>query len=376
MRGINELIDDMIKAVNGISPSLGLGEEGEKAALLLALLKDRLKHPDGPLAVVMCGPTGAGKSHLFNFLVGEDISPSSYKRPSTVAPVLAASPETSSAVNKADFLPDYKKIATKSPISFEIGDDRRLYTAEVKTPPWGWPPELALIDAPDFDSVMEKNQSQATDMARRADAVILVAHQAKYADQSAWDFLEEEKKRDRPLLVILNRVTAEAVEADFSARLEALNIKAALLTWPEEGAAEQTPVNAARGELTRWLTGLSARSREITAENGRRETARLGELMRGEIISRLTARENELTRRLGDVRRLTAEWTANPQKHLSLNLPGEMKEALMKNLGETVRRSDLWAGPRRVISRPFALVGEQLKKLFNDDPKAASNLAD
>ena len=357
-----------LAALNG---ALGAETALTEAGRLLDALADRLAHPAGPLVAAVCGPTGAGKSHLVNFLAGGPVSPSSYRRPSTAAPVLAASHSGLTAAGDGAFLPDYQKITVEGEVVFDGDQSARLYLVQAPAPTWSWPDDLVLIDTPDFDSVRTENQTQALDMARRADAVILVAHQAKYADQSTWDFLTDEVRRERPLLVILNRVTASAAVDDFMERLAAAGVRAPVLPWPEETAVGQVSVIAARKTLTDWLEDLGRRGREVVAAGGRRTVGDLGRHLRREVAGPLKYRLEDLDQGLAKVGRITGQWMARPMDRVSLNLPVETKESLVKNLSEVVRRSDLWAKPRRIISLPFALAGGALKKLWGKNEAEA-----
>lgn len=365
---VDQAIDEMKAGLAALSGVSGMEPVLSQAVRLLEVLADRFVHPYGPLIVAVCGPTGAGKSHLVNYLAGGPVSPSSYRRPSTAAPVLAALKGGLAAIGDESFLPGYERVEAQGEIVFDADQPgRRLYLVRAPAPAWDWPEDLALIDTPDFDSVRTENQALALDMARRADAVILAAHQAKYADQSTWDFLTEEAPRNRPLLVILNRVTATAAVDDFKRRVEQAGLKAPVLPWPEETAVGQVSVIAARKELTGWLEDLGRRSREVVAENGRRTVDELGRLLRLEVDLPLKHRLEDLEAALAGVRRITAQWMEKPMDRVSLNLPGETRESLAKNLGEMVRRSDLWAKPRRLLARPLAAAGAALKKLLGQN---------
>ncbi|MDL2226282.1 GTPase domain-containing protein [Deltaproteobacteria bacterium OttesenSCG-928-M10] len=366
-------ITEMNQALDKLTGAFGQDEAIGQARWRLNLLADRFARPDGPLVAAVCGPTGAGKSHLVNFLAGGPVSPSSYRRPSTAAPVLVGPPETLAGLSAGGFLPAYQWAPAAAGVDFSrFPEGNHLFAVPFQSPAWPWPPELVIIDTPDFDSVRAENQLQAIDMARRADAVILVAHQAKYADQSTWDFLRAESRLTRPLLLILNRVTAAAATDDFKERLAAADIAAPVIAWPEESAVGQVGINAARQELTAWLEGLSGRSRELTAENGRRLAGELAGLVRGRLEPPLDGRVAEVERRLAGVRRVKTEWLETPRAKVAMNLPGETRESLLKSLGEVVRKSDLWDKPRRFITRPFTMAGDRLKKMFGLNEAEAS----
>jgi len=383
-----EAVERMKATLESLRGALEAGTGLDEAGLLLTGLADRFVRPVAPMVVAVCGPTGAGKSHLVNYLAGGPVSPSSYRRPSTVAPVLVGRAAQLASLGGGDFLLGYRQIEAPEgavfPPSAEAADgaaegghrggraDDSLYLAPALDPPWAWPEELVVIDTPDFDSVRLANQTQSRDMARRADAVILVAHQAKYADQSTWDFLASEGRSDRPLMVILNRVTAAAAVDDFKERLAAAGLRAPVLPWPEETAVGQVAVGAARRELSAWLEELGRRSRELTAAGGRRLTARLAGVVREDLTAPLTQKEGRLRASLNSVERVTRQWLDKPRDRVALNLPGETREGLMKGLSEVVSRSDLWARPRRWLAKPFEFLESGFKRLFGQNEGQAS----
>lgn len=362
-------LNDLRISLKAIDGSFGAGAAIARADSLSAVLADRFDRPYAPLIVAVCGPTGAGKSHLVNFLAGGAVSPSSYRRPSTVAPVAVGRPESLALLagpgESGSFMPAYARIEAPDGARFESEAPPRpeLYLAPLKNPSWPWPDELVLIDTPDFDSVRLENQAQALDMARRADAVILVAHQAKYADQSTWDFLAAESPARRPLMVVLNRLTDAAAADDFKRRLTEAGLTAPVLPWPEESAVGQVSVNAARADLTGWLSELGREARGLVSAGGRRVVADLGLTIREEIIPPYANRRRQLEDSLAEVRRITREWVAQPSDRVALHLPGETKESLLKGLGEVVSRSDLWAKPRRWLAVPFEALESGFKKL-------------
>ena len=362
---IAKALDDLRSALEALPPLAETGEAARTARRRLELLADRLAHPASPWVAAVCGPTGAGKSHLVNYLAGGPVSPSSYRRPSTVAPVLLGLEKQLQVVRDGSFLPRYEKIEAPEGVIFPENAEPglRLYLSQPQEPLWPWPPEMLLIDTPDFDSVRLENQAQSLDMARRADALIFVVHQAKYADQSTWDFLDEEGSGSRPILMLLNRVTASAALEDFKERLQKAGRAPEVLSWPEEGAVGQVAVEAARRDLKTWLEALGAKAGELTAANGRKCADDLALAINEGLLKPLARREDKLKDGLGKVREITRQWLEEPRDKVSLNLPGETKESLLKSLGEVVSRSDLWAKPRRWLAKPFEVLESGLRRL-------------
>jgi hypothetical protein len=109
---------------------------------------------------------------------------------------------------------------------------------------------------------------------------------------------------------------------------------------------------------------MGPKAKELAASGGRESAKRLFDTLQHDLLPRLRQQEAKLRDQLSDSRRLTAEWMDNPREHIALKLPSETREALLKNIGEVVRKSDLWDKPRRLVAIPFTIVGEQVKKLL------------
>src|SRR3712207_410968 len=67
-------------------------------------------------------------------------------------------------------------------------------------------PGLALLDAPDIDSVVEANRTLARQLLAAADSWLFVTTAARYADAVPWDLLHAARDRGTSLCLVLNRV--------------------------------------------------------------------------------------------------------------------------------------------------------------------------
>jgi hypothetical protein len=74
------------------------------------------------------------------------------------------------------------------------------------------PPGIALLDAPDIDSVVTENRQLAAQLLAAADLWIFVTTAARYADAVPWDFLATAQERSAAIAVVLDRVPAEAAD--------------------------------------------------------------------------------------------------------------------------------------------------------------------
>jgi energy-coupling factor transporter ATP-binding protein EcfA2 len=212
----------------------------------------RLRTLDAPLLVVVGGSTGAGKSTLVNSLVGADVSRPGVLRPTTRAPVLACAPEDVPWFADARVLPALARTTGDAP------DARSLRLV----PSTAVPPGLALLDAPDIDSVVTANRELAAQLLSAADLWLFVTTAARYADAVPWDLLHQAAQRSTALAVVLDRVPPDAV-ADVSTHLAEMLERNGLAGTPLFPVPEVTladgrlPADVV-APLRAWLDGLAA----------------------------------------------------------------------------------------------------------------------
>lgn len=153
----------------------------------------RLSKLDAPLLVVAGGSTGAGKSTLVNSVVGRTVSLAGARRPTTRAPVLVCHPDDAGWFNEANLLPNISR-----------GEDFRVELVPELVP------GLALLDAPDIDSVEESNRVLAEQLLAAADLWLFVTTAVRYADAVPWELLAQARDRGTTVAMVLNRVPAGA----------------------------------------------------------------------------------------------------------------------------------------------------------------------
>ncbi len=166
----------------------------------------RLKRLDAPLLVVLGGSTGSGKSTITNTIVGHEVSPAGVLRPTTRAPVLLCNPEDEPWFSGGDVLPDLPRVTSGSP----TGDAAAGGTVLRLTTVPELDPGLALIDAPDIDSVEEANRDLATQLLAAADMWLFATTAVRYADAVPWDFLRQAQARGTSLAIVINRIPTGA----------------------------------------------------------------------------------------------------------------------------------------------------------------------
>ncbi|MDO4413092.1 ABC transporter [Cutibacterium sp.] len=161
----------------------------------------RLETIDAPLLAVVGGSTGAGKSTLVNSLVGRVVSRPGVIRPTTTSPVLVHHPDDTVWFDGDRVLPTLVRSRVVS------NDASSLQLVIEPAVPKG----LAVLDAPDIDSVVARNRDLAAQLLQAADLWIFVTSAARYADAVPWDFLNEAQERHASVAVVCDRVPPEAM---------------------------------------------------------------------------------------------------------------------------------------------------------------------
>lgn len=247
-------------------------------AELLAQLDDyllpRLRAPEAPLLAVVGGSTGSGKSTLVNSLVGSPVCPAGVLRPTTRTPVLVCHPDDQHWFAGRRVLPDLTRVwmPSRTDDAPAHGADEAGYgcvtdRAEDGPPELrvettrNLPPGLALLDAPDIDSLVTRNRDLAAELICSADIWVLVTTAARYADAVPWNLLRTAKEYDVSLVAVLDRVPHQVAE-DVSRQYGALLDRAGLghvprFTIPElpesaGGGHGLLPATAVAG-LRGWL---------------------------------------------------------------------------------------------------------------------------
>ena len=161
----------------------------------------RLETIDAPLLAVVGGSTGAGKSTLVNSLVGRMVTRPGVIRPTTTSPVLVHHSDDALWFDGDRVLPTLvrSRVASNDASSLQLVAEPEI------------PRGLAILDAPDIDSVVARNRDLAAQLLQAADLWVFVTSAARYADAVPWDFLEEAQERHASVTVVCNRIPAEAM---------------------------------------------------------------------------------------------------------------------------------------------------------------------
>ena len=154
-------------------------------------VRPRVADIDAPLLVLLLGPTGAGKSSLLNTIAGAEVSKAGVLRPTTRDAVLYASES------------DSHRILASSRLAAMPKERLKLAAAPASSD------GVAVIDAPDIDSVERDNRELADVLVETSDLCVFVTTATRYADLVPWEVLRRVRERGLPLVVVLNRVPAD-----------------------------------------------------------------------------------------------------------------------------------------------------------------------
>ncbi|MBI2242848.1 MAG: dynamin family protein [Nocardioides sp.] len=207
---------------------------------------------DAPLLVVVGGSTGAGKSTLVNSLVGRRVTASGLLRPTTRSPVLVHHPDDATWFGQDRLLPDLVRTDRTT------DDPHALQLVACETVPEG----LAILDAPDVDSVEEHNRTIAAQLLAAADLWLFVTSAARYSDQVPWDYLRQAAERSTAVAVVLDRTPADAVQtvaAHLARMLASRGLKDSPLFTVNEAPISEAGLLAAAevAEIRGWLVSLA-----------------------------------------------------------------------------------------------------------------------
>lgn len=242
----------------------------------------RVKSLDAPLLAVVGGSTGAGKSTLVNALVGRPVTRAGAVRPTTRQPMLIHHPLDGAAFEGTRVLPHLARVrgqltgsvgaggASSGEGPESTGGDTRTNAAEpthslVLLADSGMDRGIALLDAPDIDSVSEENRRLAAQLLAAADLWLFTTTANRYADAVPWDLLVEAGRRDITVAVVLDRVpdgVADEILPDLQRMLTEHGLgEAPVFVIPEAplNAAGMLPTGTV-DRLRTWLADLAADS--------------------------------------------------------------------------------------------------------------------
>jgi len=194
----SERLADLAQQRLGLAPTNSPARERARQLRdhLEGFVRPRAADIEAPLIVLLLGPTGAGKSSLLNAIAGAEVSKAGVLRPTTREAVLYASES------------DAKHILSGDRLRLIAGD--RIIHVPAPESSSG----VAVIDAPDIDSVERDNRELADVLLEVSDLCVFVTTATRYADLVPWQVLRRAQERGLPLVVLLNRVPGDARDRD------------------------------------------------------------------------------------------------------------------------------------------------------------------
>ena len=236
-------------------------------------IRPRLTDLDAPLLAVVGGSTGAGKSTIVNAIVGSPVTRAGVIRPTTRQPILVHAPSDAGWFASDRILPGLARVrgrlaqpdetastAGDTPDASRIGELVLLSDERI-------PDSVAIIDAPDIDSVADENRALANQLLAAADLWLFVTTANRYADAVPWRLLDDAASRAITVGVVLNRVppgAAADVREDLGRMLAERGLGAAPVFTVTEQPLDDTgmlPV-AAAADIRAWLTGIASNKAE------------------------------------------------------------------------------------------------------------------
>ncbi|MBN1442065.1 MAG: 50S ribosome-binding GTPase [Planctomycetes bacterium] len=215
-----------------------------------------------PVFVGVQGGTNVGKSTVFNALAGQILSPAIVQASATKHPLVFLEESWRDMFLRPGVLPGFECRELEDPRELIVEPERteRLYLrfhSDARLRP------LALIDSPDFDSILDSNQTVARRVTVISDLTVFVTTAQKYRDRELVMHLELLQRLKASVILVFNRVDEEIV---FQTLLEDL------------------------------LAALAPGDREFTALRLPRSSAahpeeEIREILRGELLEKLLAHE-------------------------------------------------------------------------------------
>lgn len=244
-------------------------------------LLPRLRAESAPLLVVVAGSTGAGKSTLVNSILGQHVTTPGALRPTTRSPVLIHHPSDAEWFTTERIFPHLARELSSPPRSTptSLPDDAAPQTVPPPPPPAVdhsrdgdprslrlvasevLPPGLALLDAPDVDSVVVGNRELAGQLLAAADLWLFVTTAARYADAVPWELLSAGAARHAQVALVIDRVDpgAEVVADHLREMLAAQGLTdAPVFVLRESALVDGMLPEAEVAPLSRWLTVMGS----------------------------------------------------------------------------------------------------------------------
>ena len=233
------------------------GHDVQRARDVVARAGARLGLGVEETVVALAGPTGAGKSTLFNALAGEELTSAGVRRPTTATATAAVWGDG------GDALLDWLDVPRRH---------RR---------PGAGRDGLLLLDLPDFDSVVTTHRDEVDRVIALADLVVWVVDPQKYADGALHErYLRPLAGYADTMLVVLNQAdrlddaALRACRSDLGRLLEADGLDGTPVL--AASATDGTGIAELQAELARRVKAREAAVARLSADVSERVAALQG----------------------------------------------------------------------------------------------------
>ncbi|MDT9690280.1 GTPase [Streptomyces sp. P9(2023)] len=188
---------DALHELVGLSRTRLAGDTLAEAGRVLDEAAARQRLSARHTVVAIAGPTGSGKSTLFNALAGVPVSETGLRRPTTSAPIALSWSEGSAGLLDRLAVPGRLR---RRPLAGGAADEDLQ--------------GLVLIDLPDHDSAVTAHRDQVDRVLGLVDAVIWVVDPEKYADAALHErYLRPLAGHAEVTFVVLNQIDRLGTDA-------------------------------------------------------------------------------------------------------------------------------------------------------------------
>ncbi len=331
---------------------LPTGEEARRERIELIdqiddYLLPRLRRADAPLLAVLGGSTGAGKSTIANSIVGEAVTLAGVLRPTTRAPVLVCHPTDLSWFENTDGVLAGLPRSTGATAVGNVG--LRLAPSEALSP------GLAILDAPDIDSVEVANHDLAAQLLGAADLWIFVTTAARYADAVPWEYLGLAQERSAALAIVINRIPRESVDEvkhHFQSMLAERGLAGTSVFAIAEGELVEDRIGTELDPVRQWISSLASDAGERQALVRSTLDGALGSLP--DRVERVAAALDEQSAQVDNLRQISERAYASAIADIDTELDrgtllrGEVLDQWREFVGTGAFMSKLEAGVSKV----------------------------
>ena len=192
--------------------TLGLTVEADRGKEILREVEARLGLSGAIYSLAFVGGTGVGKSSLLNAMAGGDVSRATVLRPTTEDPL---------AWVGSDDLSEVEPLMRWLEVGRIVEHDADVFAG------------VAVVDMPDFDSIVTEHRKTVDHLLPRLDSVLWVVDPQKYDDERLYEYLRPVDERRATVEIVLNKVDQltttdrEQVAADLRRRATAAGLDVA-----------------------------------------------------------------------------------------------------------------------------------------------------